>query len=37
MSLDFKDETFYGDFTFRNSEKAIRRFPFPFPDKASEL
>ncbi|MEH7829154.1 heme-dependent oxidative N-demethylase family protein [Gemmobacter denitrificans] len=35
MSLDFKDdffndETFYGDFTFRNSPRAIRRFPFPF-------
>ena len=26
----FNDETFRGDFTFRNSPKAIRRFPFPF-------
>ncbi len=38
MSLDFKpqfdsffkDETFEGSFTFRNSPQAIRRFPFPF-------
>jgi dimethylamine monooxygenase subunit A len=38
MSLDFKptfdgffrDETFVGDFTFRNSPASIRRFPFPF-------
>ena len=38
MSLDFKpdfgsyfkDETFAGDFTFRNSPEAVRRFPFPF-------
>ena len=32
MSLDFNDETFRGDFTFRNSAKAIKRFPFPFPE-----
>ena len=39
MSLDFKpgefsdffrDETFRGDFTYRNSPHLIRRFPFPF-------
>jgi hypothetical protein len=30
MSIQFKDETFRDDFTFRNSEWAIRRFPFPF-------
>ncbi|WP_347312511.1 heme-dependent oxidative N-demethylase family protein [Defluviimonas sp. SAOS-178_SWC] len=30
MTIQFKDETFYDDFTFRNSEWAIRRFPFPF-------
>ena len=33
MSLDyFNDETFRKDFTFRNSERAIKRFPFPFPE-----
>ena len=32
MSLDFNDETFRGDFTYRNSERAIKRFPFPFPE-----
>ena len=33
MSTVFKpDETFRGDFTFRNSAAAIRRFPLPFPD-----
>ena len=40
MSLDFRpgafsdffrDETFRGDFTYRNSPQAIARFPFPFP------
>jgi hypothetical protein len=31
MTIAFKpDETFRGDFTFRNSSTAIRRFPFPF-------
>ena len=30
MTIQFNDETFYDDFTFRNSEWAIRRFPFPF-------
>ncbi|MCB2152346.1 MAG: DUF3445 domain-containing protein, partial [Rhodobacteraceae bacterium] len=30
MTIQFNDETFYDDFTFRNSERAIRRFPFPF-------
>ena len=30
MGLDFNQETFRNDFTFRNSHKAIRRFPFPF-------
>jgi hypothetical protein len=30
MGLDFRDETFRDDFTFRNSPAAIRRFPFPF-------
>ena len=30
--LSFKpNETFRGDFTFRNSDAAILRFPFPFP------
>ncbi|MGB8813492.1 MAG: DUF3445 domain-containing protein [Paracoccaceae bacterium] len=32
MSLDFNDETFRNDFTFRNSGRAIKRFPFPFPE-----
>ncbi|MFI4890504.1 MAG: heme-dependent oxidative N-demethylase family protein [Steroidobacterales bacterium] len=33
MSAVFKpDETFRGDFTFRNSLEAIRRFPLPFPE-----
>ncbi|WP_264211520.1 heme-dependent oxidative N-demethylase family protein [Leisingera thetidis] len=30
MTIQFNDETFRGDFTFRNSEWAIKRFPFPF-------
>lgn len=30
MTIQFNDETFYDDFTFRNSERAIQRFPFPF-------
>lgn len=32
MSLDFNIETFRNDYTFKNSEKAIKRFPFPFPE-----
>ncbi|HEX9858997.1 MAG TPA: DUF3445 domain-containing protein, partial [Paracoccaceae bacterium] len=32
MGLEFNTETFRDDFTFRNSERAIRRFPFPFPE-----
>ena len=33
MSLDyFHDETFRNDYTFRNSPRAIKRFPFPFPE-----
>ncbi len=32
MGKEFNDETFRGDFTFRNSAKAISRFPFPFPE-----
>jgi hypothetical protein len=32
MSLDFNDETFRGDYTFKNSAHAIKRFPFPFPE-----
>lgn len=32
MSLDFNDETFRGDYTFKNSGRAIKRFPFPFPE-----
>ncbi len=32
MSIVFKpDETFRGDYSYRNSEAAILRFPFPFP------
>lgn len=37
MSLDFKDdffrdETFFQDFTYKNSPAAVKRFPFPFPE-----
>ena len=32
MGFTFNDETFRGDFTFRNSPAAIARFPFPFPE-----
>lgn len=32
MGFTFNDETFRGDFTFHNSPRAIRRFPFPFPE-----
>lgn len=33
MSLAFKpDETYRGDYSFRNSDAAILRFPFPFPE-----
>jgi hypothetical protein len=30
MNIEFKQETFRDDFSFRNSPAAIRRFPFPF-------
>ncbi|MDI9349673.1 MAG: DUF3445 domain-containing protein [Candidatus Symbiobacter sp.] len=30
MALDFRQETFRDDFSFRNSPHAISRFPFPF-------
>ena len=30
MNIQFRDETFRDNFTFRNSEWAIKRFPFPF-------
>ncbi|WP_120495595.1 DUF3445 domain-containing protein [Kiloniella sp. EL199] len=30
MSIQFKKETFRNDYTFRNSQWAIDRFPFPF-------
>jgi len=30
MPLAFKQETFRGDYSYRNSPEAIRRFPFPF-------
>jgi len=32
MALNFKQETFRDDYTYKNSEEAIRRFPFPFPE-----
>ena len=32
MGLEFNDETFRDDYTFRNSARAIQRFPFPFPE-----
>jgi dimethylamine monooxygenase subunit A len=34
MGIEFRKETFRDDFTFRNSETAIRRFPFPFDKDA---
>ena len=30
MNINFKTESFRDDYTFRNSEAAIRRYPFPF-------
>ncbi|MEM9668774.1 MAG: DUF3445 domain-containing protein [Pseudomonadota bacterium] len=30
MTIQFNEETFRDDYTFHNSDKAIRRFPFPF-------
>ena len=30
MTIQFNDETFRDDFTFKNSPEAVRRFPFPF-------
>ncbi|PTX03562.1 heme-dependent oxidative N-demethylase family protein [Pararhodobacter aggregans] len=30
MTIQFNDETFRGDYSFRNSPWAIKRFPFPF-------
>ncbi|HBN31406.1 MAG TPA: hypothetical protein DD416_09330 [Rhodobacteraceae bacterium] len=30
MTIQFKDETFRDDYTFKNSEWAVNRFPFPF-------
>jgi hypothetical protein len=30
MNIEFRQETFRDDFSFRNSPAAIRRFPFPF-------
>ncbi|NPD17694.1 DUF3445 domain-containing protein [Xinfangfangia sp. D13-10-4-6] len=39
MSLDapfkdpfFRDESFFGDYSYRNSPHAVKRFPFPFPE-----
>ena len=30
MNINFKNETFRDDYTFKNSPESIRRFPFPF-------
>ena len=30
MTIQFNDETFRGAYTFKNSEWALKRFPFPF-------
>jgi len=30
MTIQFNEETFRDDYSFRNSDRAIRRFPFPF-------
>jgi len=32
MTIQFKDESFRGDFTYANSPSNIPRFPFPFPE-----
>jgi hypothetical protein len=32
MEMAFNEETFRNDFSFKNSVKAIRRFPFPFSE-----
>ncbi len=32
MGIQFNDETFRNDFTYRNSPAGIARFPFPFPE-----
>jgi hypothetical protein len=32
VAIEFKTETFRDDFTYSNSDVAIRRFPFPFPE-----
>jgi hypothetical protein len=32
MEIAFNEETFRNDFSFKNSAKAIRRFPFPFSE-----
>jgi len=32
MALNFKQETFRDDYTYKNSEEAIKRFPFPFAE-----
>jgi hypothetical protein len=36
MGIEFKKETFRGDYTFSNSPEAMKRFPFPF-DKDSYM
>ena len=36
MTIQFNDETFREDYSFKNSERAIKRFPFPF-DKDSYM
>ncbi len=30
MTIQFNDESFRDDYSFYNSERAIKRFPFPF-------
>lgn len=32
MALNFKQESFRDDYTYKNSAEAIKRFPFPFPE-----
>ena len=32
MALNFKQESFRDDYTYKNSVEAIKRFPFPFPE-----
>ncbi|KKM26207.1 hypothetical protein LCGC14_1587050, partial [marine sediment metagenome] len=32
MNMAFNEETYRGDFTFKNSPESVRRFPVPFDE-----